>query len=258
MASTSGGSACDLCGKVCANATGLANHRDKAPCRRAAASQRAGPSQTTLPVPRSVPTPLQAPVASGSLPDELRQLRRFNRLLKRIPKAARHAVAESLIEHAEACVSRNDVPSWTRLLLFSYGAFSLPAVAENRKVSLATMVKKNLTREADFLEERPSTFKKSSKKPGPKIEEAVMQKLIGGSVSGAMRILSSEEAVSPPSPEVFEVLKTKHPPACADTDFPPEPAPGDQPAVAVTAEEILEAINSFPHDSAGGIDGLRP
>ena len=56
------------------------------------------------------------------------------------------------------------------------------------------------------------------------------------------------------SPAIFEELQQKHP---ASSTIPLAETMG-LPLITVSEEEIVRAIRSFPNDSAGGPDGLRP
>ena len=73
-----------------------------------------------------------------------------------------------------------------------------------------------------------------------------------------MRLLASEDAVATPTADVYEILKTKHPPDRDDSHYPAAPADDDPTAATVMTTEVLRAITTFPHGSAGGLDGLRP
>ena len=239
-----------LCGREGLSPAGFARHYDSMKCKKAQLNHQ---KKMAEPVPLPVVDP-----AKEDLSALLRRLRQSNKLLRRIPKAARYSVAESLIEVLENCIRRNDVSSWTRLLTFSYGAFSLPDPSEKKKESLASMVKRNLTRTTE-----PSTLagklkQSPTKQAKSKLRNAVERKMQDGDITGAVRILSSDDAVASPTADVFDVLKTIHPTANAEAVYPPEPSISDPILESVTPEEVLQAINSFPNGSAGGLDGLRP
>jgi hypothetical protein len=69
-----------------------------------------------------------------------------------------------------------------------------------------------------------------------------MGKINGGDLSGAVRLLSSEDAVAAPTAELLDALRAKHPSSDPDEIF---PAPPNGTAAApshITATEVLEAI----------------
>ena len=55
----------------------------------------------------------------------------------------------------------------------------------------------------------------------------------------------------------FSALQLKHPASHPDSSIPPLPLDVAHTA-SVSIEEVAKAIRSFPNDSAGGPDGLRP
>ena len=82
-------------------------------------------------------------------------------------------------------------------------------------------------------------------------------KINDADISGALRVLSSEDSIATPSTEVLDVLRSKHPVEMPDAVYPDPPDWSALPP-DVTVEEVLAAVQSFPNGSAGGIDGLRP
>ncbi|GAV06934.1 hypothetical protein RvY_16842 [Ramazzottius varieornatus] len=88
---------------------------------------------------------------------------------------------------------------------------------------------------------------------------ATLKKIVEGElndadISGALRVLSSEDIVAVPS---LEILRSKHPAEAAGSSFPEPPDPTQLPD-DVTVDEIMAAVQSLPNGSAGGIDCLRP
>ena len=77
-----------------------------------------------------------------------------------------------------------------------------------------------------------------------------------GDVTAAIRVLSSSDTLVHPSPDVVDVLRTKHPDAPADLRQ--AAPPRDNNPIVIDKECVAKAINSFPRSSSGGIDGLRP
>jgi hypothetical protein len=129
-------------------------------------------------------------------------------LIRRIPTAARHFIAEALIKILEECVKKSDVPSlidW--LLTFAYTSFSMPDLTDKREVSLATIVKENLIRTTD----PPSLCEnKATKRPGFTMRKAVERKMLRRqyqwrSTESVIRRLRCAHA------EVLGILRSKHP-----------------------------------------------
>jgi hypothetical protein len=60
--------------------------------------------------------------AIEALPERLGSLKQF-KILHCMPKAARHSIAESLLEVLGNCTAHNDEASWSLLLTFSYQPF---------------------------------------------------------------------------------------------------------------------------------------
>jgi hypothetical protein len=155
---------------------------------------------------------------------KLRRLRKSSNLIRWVLKAAHFSFAEAFIKFLKECVNKNDVQSWTGLLTFAYTAFSTQDATEKRKVSLAIMVKNNLIRITD----PPSVCKKKSiKTPRSTTRKAVERKMLNGNISGAVRILSSDDSVAPHAAGALEILRSKHPQGDPDAVYPP--APDDNP-----------------------------
>ncbi|GAU93517.1 hypothetical protein RvY_05447 [Ramazzottius varieornatus] len=89
------------------------------------------------------------------------------------------------------------------------------------------------------------------------LKRRVEQKLNDCDVSGAVRILASDDVMAPVTTETLEALRAKHRLEQDSVAFPLKEflVP---PAVPVTSEEVINAVVSFPNGSAGGPDGLRP
>ena len=90
------------------------------------------------------------------------------------------------------------------------------------------------------------------------LSSRVSSKLEQGDFKGAVRLACSDAKIADNSDATFEVLQQKHPAPHPDSSIPLLPETMDLPPITVTEEEIVRAIRSFPNDSAGGPDGLRP
>ena len=88
----------------------------------------------------------------------------------------------------------------------------------------------------------------------------VSAKLEEGDFKGAVRLASSDDVLAPMNAATYEALLERHPPPHPDSMIPSmeEVLQDRNFTMAVSEEEILQAICSFPRDSVGGPDGLRP
>ncbi|GAU96870.1 LOW QUALITY PROTEIN: hypothetical protein RvY_08244 [Ramazzottius varieornatus] len=112
--------------------------------------------------------------------------------------------------------------------------------------------------EATSLTERKEdVLQKEAVKNTQKTQCSRKGKINEGGICGALRVLSSEDSVAVPTPEVLDTLRDTHPSESPDSLFPDPPDQLSLPE-EVTVEEILAAVKSFPNGSAGGVDGLRP
>ena len=77
-----------------------------------------------------------------------------------------------------------------------------------------------------------------------------------GDISGAVRLLASEDTIAPANEETLAALKLKHPSPPLDLVFPDVTlAPG---GLEITIEEVSKALQSFSAGSGAGPDGMRP
>ena len=84
----------------------------------------------------------------------------------------------------------------------------------------------------------------------------VSAKLEEGDFKGAVRLASSDDKLAPMNETTFEALQERHPSPHPTSIITPVEEDGQCQAVIV-AEEVLQAIRSFPKGSAGGPDGFR-
>ena len=84
-------------------------------------------------------------------------------------------------------------------------------------------------------------------------------KLEEGDFRGAVRLACSEDAVAEHNAATIAAMRAKHPAPHPDTNFPLPPQENEpQPPVAVTEQDVAQAVLSFPRGFAGGPDGLLP
>ena len=179
------------------------------------------------------------------------------RILKRIPRTSRHLAALKLASILVDVSQKNDSESWGHLFNFSSRCLAVPKRGGHRR-SLASAVNVQLREESDPL---PSQFRQSSKHHFPRGSASNQAKRVSskleGDVRGAVRIASSEDTLAELNEETLSALRAKHPPQPPGSCFPLAPAVNTSlPFIAEV--EIVQAIRSFPSNSAGGPDGLRP
>lgn len=97
---------------------------------------------------------------------------------------------------------------------------------------------------------------KNNKKVEIEISKKVEAKLSDGDISGAVRLISSDDCIAPNNEETLNSLKQKHPEHPEPSNFPNSTIEIDQ--ITPTEEEVRRSIISFKNGSAGGLDGLRP
>ncbi|OQV15449.1 hypothetical protein BV898_10324 [Hypsibius exemplaris] len=263
MAAASGGfiRKCELCGRNDFGPAGWAKHRPGGGRANICVKDERDNKYGIRPVigaaaPLSPVAGLAPLPADDDLPTQLHLLCQSNRLFDRVPLAARHAVAESLTKSLADICSSNTTFNWGHLLTFPYRAFSKPDKPSNCK--LATIRKRNLGRTGNFLAMSRKTTSVAAKGSDDKLRKAVEKKMQAGNISGAVKMLSSDESVAPCTAETYNALRKKDPQAPAGAVFPAEPQADSVTAEPIRPEEVREAILSFPNGSSGGLDGMSP
>ena len=180
------------------------------------------------------------------------------RILKRISRASRHLAASKLASILVDVTQKNDTESWGRLFNFSSDAWLCPkgvATVEVWPQLSMYNCKKSLILYLPSSVSHPNT---TSIVIPPQIwAKRVSSKLEEGDVRGALRIACSEDTLAELNEEALSPLRTKHPPQPPGSCFPLAPAANT--SLPFLAEgEIVQALRSFPCNSAGGPDGLRP
>ncbi len=124
------------------------------------------------------------------------------------------------------------------------------------------MVNRQLREEADPPVPRslpdPVANPPRAKDPMAYLAFRVSSKLEQGHFKVAVRLTCSDATIADKNDSTFEALQQKHPPSHPDSSIPPLAETADPPTITVSEEEIVHAIRSFPNDSAGGPEGLRP
>ena len=236
---------CDLCGKVCQRAYTLTRHKDSNVCKAEQARQARRPAQPTSSnnPENSLPT---------NLPDLLLHSKKNRPTLRRIPAGAREACADSLTRTLTQCGDGNGIESWKDLILFAPRMFHAPS--EKKSDRLATKNKNNLQ---GIVIAGPGPRKqKPRKSTDDAIRKQIDLKFQDGDISGAVRLLASEDTIAPANEETLAALKLKHPSPPRDLVFPEVTlAPC---GLDITVEEVSKALQSFSAGSGAGPDGMRP
>ena len=220
-------------------------------------------SQLSQHVQRSETTSLPGRSQTSVLHSRLAELRDSCPVVKRIPKAARASVADSLSKAIDRALQQPSTESWTRFLSFAFVVLRAPGkTTRGSRTSVATVIKKQVE-EFDANSQCPPTAlakpaKTSQDTADDSVARRVQSKCADGDVKAALRILTSSEEFIQPSTEVRDALLQKHPPPPADEAFPPAPNVSDTPALTVTEEQVQSAIKTMPPGSAAGLDGMRP
>ena len=193
-------------------------------------------------------------------------------ILKRIPKGSRKCIAEELSFLLNKCVSENIPHNWFLLFIFPYAVLKMPNKSKNKKLSLTAAVKENLS---IWRSNKSSPLKilinfyhpklpkkinsRKSKTNDQILAKKVQSKLSEGDISGAVRLLCSDDTLALPDLTTYKALQDKHPVHPETRNFPEKMKTKDVTNLEeVLAQEIKSAVFSFKAGSAGGLDGLRP
>lgn len=190
---------------------------------------------------------------SSNLESRLGALKSSVHIVKRIPKAARLIAASTFYNLIENCIELNDLESWENALSFTYKYFRIPS-EENKDKSITSIIMKN------FKDDLPPTeatrkVRKKSTNSGLNIKR-IIGKVADGDISGAVRILSSNDSVADFSESTKSLLQAKHPPGQNEDSV--CPIISHTAAFSVTRSQVASAVISFNTGSAGGLDSLRP
>ncbi|XP_065323139.1 uncharacterized protein LOC135930286 [Gordionus sp. m RMFG-2023] len=170
-------------------------------------------------------------------------------VLSRIPIAARESISKfltSLINNLNSDFS--STPLWLDLISFCFRVLAKP---KNRINNLSASIKEKVSNFGNSIIDdfTPS----NSLNPNSFRSKLISEKLDLGDISGAARILTSDDTISPINASTFQQLLEKHPPASPFNIHPlgSSPAP-------FSCDEILKGLKSFKKGTTGGLDGFRP
>ena len=200
------------------------------------------------------------------LADYVANLKRGGRVLPRIPKSARIAVADALAQRIMTAVSDGTPEAWKTLLCFAYAVLRAPDSRRDNssKKSLASVIRSNIATATEDITTTNTVPPRCVGAPrainrtnGRDFSRRVASKLADGDVRGALRALTSDDSFAAPTTEVVAHLADKHPEPPSDLrDLQP---PAEDTAAFIASEgDVLRAINSFPPSSSAGLDGIRP
>ena len=199
----------------------------------------------------------------ADLASSLAKLRSRCRILARIPKGVRHLVAEALSNRIRTALSEATPSAWWNLLSFAHTVLLSPgrAVVGKRSQTLSSLIRERLQAPVNpiDLDKLPPRHVVSH---GPSSDDALARRIkakcADGDIRSALRLLTSNDSVAPPSEEVISVLRAKHPPPPADSSL-DSFAPGQETVGLVASEkDVHSAVFSMPPGSSSGLDGLRP
>jgi len=100
----------------------------------------------------------------------------------------------------------------------------------------------------------PALHQKRSAGPERALARAVRSRIDVGDVRGASRVVANDGKFVDPDQDAFDVLKAKHPVG----EDPPPPEGALPPPLALTLEQLLDAVSRTPAGGAPGPEGLRP
>lgn len=170
------------------------------------------------------------------------------KIIRRVPRGARIAVAMKLDSLIKDCISTNTLIAWQSLFLFAYRVPSITRSNTKQKILTKTIKEKATKESINVVPESRITVS---------LKNIIESKVAEGDVRGAIRILSSADSIAPENDETFKILQDKHPVQSTTTTNKPNVPAGNQ-SLAVTEEQVKNAIFSFASGSASGIDGLLP
>lgn len=187
----------------------------------------------------------------------------YGATISHIPKSSRLTFAtkyEQLID--QILLDTHNTDCWLNWMFFPL--IILKKTQEKEELSLAKLIRhrimtfesfeshcRNLAPPTMMPKANKRNHKKSKSKP---LFSAINEKLTEGNVKGAVKCLTSDDTLAPPTVETIEALVNKHPP-------PKEPITcfeKNEVPLSVSPVKVIEAIQSFPSGSSHGIDGLKP
>ena len=180
-------------------------------------------------------------------------------LIKIIPKSSRASCGQILSKIlSDIAADSTRIHRWNDLLMF--GSKLLAKSARGGKNhNLGNLINKRSVAyndPASPIQSNNRTGHKQPRRDGESKESilaaAVTSKIEDGNLQAAIRLICSDDAVTPHNAETLALLESKHPKALPDRELPARPR--DTVAFQVTCD----AIRLFPAGSSGGPDGITP
>jgi hypothetical protein len=183
----------------------------------------------------------------------------------RIPSASRNKASQVLSTLLLKTYTVGGKPEWDKLYGFAREGLGSSKRGGKKHTSQATLVNKRLDAfvSGSIVVEPPPKKTTKAKSSGPsKADYAsrVAAKLGMGDVRGAVTIVTSKEAILPPSQETKAKLQVKHPPRKRSdlTNVPIPDVNGNLGHFWLSKDDVQRGLRSFKKGAAGGPDGLRP
>ena len=177
---------------------------------------------------------------------------------KRIPKASRLHACTAFRKILQNIIDKNDWSSWMALLYFARSAIGSSVRGGKKHKSQATIVNKRIE---EFMAGNSfvTNVVNSSKKPwkAPSMKNLVSAKMAVGDITGAVRIISSNDTVLPQNLETLEKLKERHPQSHQDAMVAPN-LDEENSCFKTNKDALLKSLSSFKNGILGGPDGLTP
>ncbi len=187
-------------------------------------------------------------------------------LVRIIQKSVRTVVCQELTKAVEYVVEKNDLFAWCRLMSFPIIVLNTIPKSSFKDNHRPNIIRHNL-KIYSKLNDVASIFNEllnlwsydRPKRPLSNSEKLIIKiaqrKISEGDISGAVRVLSSDDRIADHTQENIDKLEHKHPDENSDLDK--ENIQNLEPFDTST-EQIVNAIKHFPISSSGGIDGMRP
>jgi len=182
-------------------------------------------------------------------------------IVRIIQKSVRSTVCQELTNTIRDVVNKNNVDSWIRLLSFPYIVLNSFKKEKNGPNAIRSNLK-NFVQGDNINDELLKVLRKVQvhKSMNSKITEdltlkTAKRKISEGDISGAVRVLCSQESIAPYSAETVGKLISKHP---DEFEILEESILIDADITPTEPQQVARAITSFPISSAGGFNGLRP
>ena len=198
---------------------------------------------------------------ASALAKRLAMLRNDCSVIKRIPKAARASVADSLTKIIDRAISEPSAETWDNFLSFAFIALraTIKSTGDHRPTA-ASIIKRQVT-EMEAGRPHPTVPQRSEPGNYPSensIARRVRSKCADGDITADLRTLTSREDFVRPSSDTVRVLRTKHPPAPFDQALSLLAQGDDCRPLQVSVRQVRAAIESMPTGSSAGLDGMRP